>query len=65
MGAALGLPSRGERLYAAAREGDLGRVEKCITEDPALANGPRGISKGNFPLHIAATHGQIDVSPSP
>lgn len=62
MGATLGLPSRGDRLHAAARDGDLGRAEKCIEEDPALANGPQGMSKGNFPLHVAAVHGQIDVS---
>ncbi|KAF8662211.1 hypothetical protein HU200_056412 [Digitaria exilis] len=61
MGNALGCGGLGERLAAAAREGDAGEVRRLLEANPGLAR-CAAFGSLNSPLHLAAAKGHHEIA---
>lgn len=61
MGNALGCAGLGERLAAAARDGDAAEVRRLLAVDPGLARCTATFGNLSSPLHLAATKGHHEV----
>lgn len=60
MGNALGCTGLGERLAAAARDGDAAEVRRLLEANPGLAR-CAAFGSLNSPLHLAAAKGHHEV----
>ncbi|XP_037460329.1 probable E3 ubiquitin-protein ligase XBOS36 isoform X2 [Triticum dicoccoides] len=61
MGNALGCAGLGERLAAAARDGDAAEVRRLLAADPGLARCTATFGNLSSPLHLAATKGHHET----
>ncbi|XP_037423533.1 probable E3 ubiquitin-protein ligase XBOS36 [Triticum dicoccoides] len=62
MGNALGCAGLGERLAAAARDGDAAEVRRLLAADPGLARCTATFGNLSSPLHLAATKGHHEIA---
>ncbi|KAF7093145.1 hypothetical protein CFC21_095574 [Triticum aestivum] len=62
MGNALGCAGLGERLAAAARDGDPAEVRRLLAADPGLARCTATFGNLSSPLHLAATKGHHEIA---
>jgi E3 ubiquitin-protein ligase XBAT32/33 len=60
MGNALGCAGLGERLAAAARDGDMAEARRLVAANPGLAR-CAAFGSLNSPLHLAAAKGHHEV----
>jgi hypothetical protein len=61
MGNALGCAGLGERLAAAARDGDAAEARRLLAADPGLARCTATFGNLSSPLHLAASKGHHEV----
>ena len=61
MGNALGCAGLGERLAAAARDGDAAEARRLLATDPGLARCTATFGNLSSPLHLAASKGHHEV----
>uniref|UniRef100_A0ACD5XWS3 Uncharacterized protein n=1 Tax=Avena sativa TaxID=4498 RepID=A0ACD5XWS3_AVESA len=62
MGNALGCAGLGERLAAAARDGDAAEARRLLAADPGLARCTATFGNLSSPLHLAASKGHHEIA---
>ncbi|KAK1563968.1 hypothetical protein QYE76_016444 [Lolium multiflorum] len=62
MGNALGCAGLGERLAAAARDGDAAEARRLLASDPGLARCTATFGNLSSPLHLAASKGHHEIA---